>query len=101
MTIMYEYLVDIDLPVPFTDEFLSLVPAQRAVVNRLMAEGTITSYALSIESGKLWVSMVAESEQKIKEVIGSFPVFKHIFFTINKLTFQNSINFKIPHFSLN
>jgi hypothetical protein len=101
MTIMYEYLVDIDLPIPLTEELLSLVPAQREVVNRLMSEGTITSYALSIDSGKLWVSMIAESEQKITELIGSFPIFNHIFFTINKLTFQNSINFKIPHFSLN
>jgi hypothetical protein len=101
MTIMYEFLVDIDLPIPLTEELLSLVPAQREMVNRLMNEGTITSYALSIESGKLWVSMIGESEQKIKELISSFPIFNHIFFTINKLTFQNSINFKIPHFSLN
>jgi hypothetical protein len=101
MTIMFEYLVDIDLPVPFTDKFLSLVPAQRDVVNRLMSEGTITSYALSIESGKLWILMIGESEEKVKEVLGKFPIFEHIFFTINKLTFQNSINFKIPHFSLN
>lgn len=101
MIILYEYLVDIDLPVPFSDEFMSLVPAQRSQVNRLMSEGTITSYALSIESGKLWVSMIAESEENIKELLNTFPIFDHIFFTINKLTFQNSINFRIPQFSLN
>lgn len=98
---MYEYLVDIDLPIPFDEEFLSKVPSQRALVNKLMKEGTITSYALSIESGKLWVSMIAESEEKVKELIGIFPIFERIFFTINRLTFQNSINFRIPQFSLN
>jgi len=49
--VMYEFMIDIDLPVPFTDEFLALVPRQRAIVNKLMNEGSITGYALSIEAG--------------------------------------------------
>ena len=67
MIVMYEYLADIDLPVPFTDDFLSLVPRQRAMVNKLMNEGVISSYALSIESGKLWINIIAESEDEAIE----------------------------------
>ncbi len=98
---MYEYLVDIDLPVPFNDEFLALVPRQRAQVNKLMNDGIITSYALSLESGKLWVNIIAEDEHKVKELLESFPIAGFITFNIHKLTFHNSINFKIPEFSRN
>lgn len=101
MIIMYEFLADIDLPVPFTDKFLSLVPRQRAQVNKLMNEGIISGYALSIESGKLWVNLIAESEEKVSELLKSFPIAPYINFTIHKLTFNNSVSFRIPEFSLN
>lgn len=101
MIIMYEFLADIDLPVPFNDEFLSLVPRQRAQVNKLMNEGIISSYALSIESGKLWVNVIAESEEKVQDLLNSFPIAPYINYRIHKLTFHNSINIKIPDFSLN
>lgn len=98
---MYEYMAEITLPLPFTDEFLSLVPRQRAVVNKLMNEGVIISYALSIESGKLWINLLAESEEKVNALIESFPIADFISYNTHKLTFHNSINFKIPEFSVN
>ncbi len=99
--IMYEFMVEIDLPVPFTEEFLGLVPRQRAMINRLMNEGTITSYALSLESGKLWVSLIAGTVENVNELIDSFPIAPHILYRVNRLTFHNSISFKLPNFSLN
>mgnify|MGYP003537902321 FL=1 len=101
MIVMYEYLADIDLPVPFTDDFLSLVPRQRAMGNKLMNEGVIASYALSIESGKLWINIIAESEDNVRTLIDSFPIAEHIFYNVHRLTFHNSINMKIPDFSVN
>ena len=101
MIIMYEFLADINLPVPFNDDFLSIVPRQRAQVNKLMHEGIISSYALSLESGKLWVNIIAEDEHKVKELLESFPIAGFVTFSIHKLTFHNSINFRIPEFSRN
>ncbi len=99
--VMFEYMIEMDLPVPFTDEFLSLVPRQRAQVNKLMNDGIITSYALSIEEGRLWITAIGESEVHIREVIDSFPIAPMVQYKINKLTFHNSISFQIPNFSLN
>ena len=101
LNILYEYMIDITLPIPFTDEFLSLVPSQRAMVNKLMNDGVITDYALSLENGKLWVMMISESEAKVIEILDTFPIKEHISYNINKLTFHNSISFKLPNFSLN
>lgn len=99
--VMYEFMIDIDLPVPFTDEFLALVPRQRAIVNKLMNEGSITGYALSIEAGKLWITVLAETETDVIRMLDGFPITAHIFYKINKLTFHNSASFQVPNFSLN
>jgi hypothetical protein len=101
LNIMYEYMAEIDLPVPFTNDFLLLIPEQRAVVNRLMHEGVISSYAVSIENGKLWMTVTAEDENSVISLINSFPIAEYISCKIYKLTFHNSINYKLPSFSLN
>lgn len=98
---MFEYLIEMDLPVPFDEEFVALIPRQRAMVNGLMREGIITSYALSIESGKLWITMLAESEQGVINILEEFPIRRHVMYKINKLTFHNSIGMSIPQFSAN
>jgi hypothetical protein len=101
LNIIYEYMAEIKLPVPFTDEFLSLIPRQRALVNKLMNEGAISSYAVSIEDGKLWMTVVAENESSVRNMIEEFPIAGYISYKISKLAFHNSISFKLPSFSLN
>ncbi len=99
--LIYEYMVDIDLPVPFNHEFISLIPKQREVINQLMKERRIENYAVSIDDGKLWVIVLAESESHVEDLLISFPIINHVKYRISKLTFHNSINFAIPQFSLN
>jgi Muconolactone delta-isomerase len=101
LKIMFEYMIEMDLPIPFDDEFLSLIPRQRAMVNRLMNKGIITSYAVSLDSGRFWMMMLAESEQNADSVVSEFPIYRHVTYKINKLTFHNSIGLAIPQFSAN
>jgi hypothetical protein len=101
MRILYEYMVTFDLPKYFDDEFTSLIPAQRAVVNRLMQGGIITSYAVSLESSKLWVTMIAESEIEVKEIIEGFPIVEKVDYKISRLAFRNTISPLVPNFSVN
>jgi hypothetical protein len=98
---VYEYMVEINLPVPFDEEFLSLIPRQRAIINKQLNEGIITSYAVSIESGKLWASILAESESEVFEIISYWPIIDKITYEINKLAFHNSASLAIPKFSEN
>jgi hypothetical protein len=99
--IMYEFMVEMDLPVPFEDEFLAMIPRQRALVNKLMNDGIITSYAVSLEKGKLWMTMLAEDEANAFSMISAFPIIRHVTYNISKLTFHNSIRFQVPQFSIN
>ena len=101
MRILYEYMVTFDLPKYFDDEFTSLIPAQRAVVDKLMKGGVITSYAVSLESSKLWVTMIAENEFEINEIISGFPIADLCASRISRLAFRNTVNPLVPQFSKN
>ena len=94
-------MVSFDLPKYFDEEFTSLIPAQRAVVNKLMKSGVLTSYAVSLESSKLWVTMIAETEAEVREIISGFPIAGKVDYKISKLAFRNTVNSLVPNFSVN
>ena len=101
MEILYEYMAEIDLPLPFSNEFVSLIPAQRELIDKLMKEKIITSYAVSLEKGKLWATIFAASEKNVCEILSTFPVINFVKFKISKLAFHNTIGHALPQFSLN
>ncbi len=98
---MSQYLVDITLPGSITDDFASLIPFQRSRVNALMSEGVISDYSLSMDRTRLWVTVNAESEDNVRSVVASFPIFSYIRFTVHELMFHNSVKHLHPQFSLN
>ena len=65
---MNQYMIDIDLPSTPTEEFIELIPSQRAHVNTLMAESKIVSYSLSMDRSRLWVIVNAETSEAAREV---------------------------------
>lgn len=98
---MNQYMVDIELPSPPTDEFIQLIPNQRAHVNTLMGEGKIASYSLSMDRSRLWVIVNAETSEAARGIIASFPVIAFIKFRMHELAFHNSVRILRPQFSLN
>lgn len=98
---MNQYMIDIQLPQPITEEFADLIPNQRAMVNTLMGEGRISSYALSMDRSRLWVIVNAESAESARGIIASFPIIAFIKFRVHDLMFHNSIRLLHPQFSLN
>jgi hypothetical protein len=101
MIILYEFMVAFELPKKLDREFVSLIPAQRTVINKLMKEGVVTSYALSLENSKLWVVMIAETELEVVQLISGFPIMNKVEFNISKLAFHNNANRLVPNFSEN
>ena len=98
---MSQFMIDISLPASPDEDFFRLIPNQRAVVNELMSEGTITSYTLSEERTKLWVLVNAETENEAMDVLYQFPMFKYMRFKIYPLLFHQAVAFRFPAISLN
>lgn len=94
-------MIDIGLPEILSEEFVSLIPSQRAHINRLMAEGRIVSYSLSSDRSRLWVMVLAESEAEAKNIVSTFPLRRFMNVSVHPLMFHNQSNSFAPKFSLN
>ncbi len=99
---MYEFLVDISLPVPFSEKFLRLIPAQRERVRILMETGIISSYLLSGDYTNAWITIAADTEEDVVGVLDSLPLFSFVEgFSIHPLAFHQTIETMLPSISLN
>ena len=98
---MDQYLIDIDFPDEADDEFISLIPSQRAMINSHMHNGVVTSYSLSVDRSKLWVTIVADSEREVGEILATFPLISYMVYSIHKLAFHNTAQYSMPPLSLN
>ena len=98
---MKQFMVYVRLPDQLTEEFQSLIPKQRAMINSLMRKGIIISYTLSLDRSQLWVVMDAESEINVIEVLAEFPLIHFMKPEIHELMFHNSIYVNVPRVSLN
>lgn len=97
----YQFMVDFTLPEMLTEEFMGLIPLQRAKVNRLFREGKLINYALSLENSKMWAVLNANSELEVMEIIAEMPLTKFMKVKVSMLTFYNSLSEEMPVFSLN
>lgn len=98
---MSQFVIDINLPTALTQEFVSLIPKQRSVVNSLMQQGKILSYALSSDSAKLWVVMLAKNEEEVLDNLSKFPLLSYMRFNIHELAFHQSVSLGMPSLSMN
>jgi hypothetical protein len=98
---MNHFFIEITLPDYFTEEFITKIPKQREIVDDWMQKGTILNYALALDRSKLWVAMVAESEQEVMDVLASFPLIDYMKPEIFPLAFYQGVAPGIPAFSLN
>lgn len=97
----YQYMVDFTLPDVLSEEFINLIPYQRSAVNKLLLEGKIVNYALSLENSKLWAVFNANSELEVMDILADLPLTPFLKTEISLLTFYNTIYPKMPEFSKN
>jgi len=97
----FQFLVDFTLPDFLSEEFMELIPYQRAMVNRLFKEGRLLNYALSLESSRLWLVLNAVTEDEAENMVNELPLTQFMSFEVSMLTFYNSMEPITPDFSMN
>jgi len=93
-------MVEFELPEEMTEEFLSLIPHQRKVINQMLMQGKIKSYSLANDRSKLWAVIVAESEFEVMDIIAGWPLGDYMIPEISDLMFHNASEM-VMQFSLN
>lgn len=97
---MNQYLFDVSLPEEITEEFVALIPRQRAHIDMLMVKGVVTSYSLAFDRSKLWVTLLAASEHEAMETLRTFPMYRFFRAQIYPLAFHN-MTFSLTRVSRN
>jgi muconolactone delta-isomerase len=87
---MAQFIIDIQLPINPDQEFFELIPHQRAHIDKLLEQGTLMSYSLSIDRSRLWVIMNADTEREAIEILATFPMFRYFEPSIYPLMFHNT-----------
>ncbi len=98
---MPEFMVDVNLRHPHSEEFLRLIPSQRTIINDMMFEGRITSYCVSLNRSKLWATVIAKDEEEVIELLSKLPLIDFMDVKICELLFYNSTYQTFSHISLN
>ena len=98
---MNEYMIIVRFATSFNEEFATLIPEQRAQINRLMEKGIITSYSLAADRGTLWVTLLATSVEAVEKTLRMMPLFKFMRYEVVELMFHNSPIFARMHLSMN
>ena len=95
------YMVNIALPEEYTPEFLSLIPSQRAYINKLMGRGVVSTYTLSLDRTTLWVTMFGDSSVDIEAYLDRFPMKDFMDFEIVEAMFHHNAAHYVFPMSLN
>jgi muconolactone delta-isomerase len=98
---MNPYMIIIKLPTELTEEFVLLIPKQRAHIDKLMDEGKILQYSLAADRTYLWVTVIADSEQQVMELLATFPLIGFMKPVITELAFHNSVSNELPKLIMN
>lgn len=98
--VLRPWVAEFDLP-EITTEFAALIPEQRMAVGMLMSSGTITSYTLSADRSKLWVTLIATSQEQATAILRKFPILPYTRWRITEAMFSEVTQVGIPRMSLN
>lgn len=98
---MNQYMITIKLPYDITEEFVRLIPKQRAHVDKMMDEGKILHYALAMDRSIVWVTMLADNEQIVMDRLADFPLIDFMKPEIMELAFHNSVSNDLPKLIMN
>ncbi|MFK8057955.1 MAG: hypothetical protein AB8F78_17645 [Saprospiraceae bacterium] len=94
-------MVTFDLPEEWPTGLINAIPAQRLIVNKLLATGVIQSYSVSADRTKVWMVLVVEDDQfAVDQVISTFPILDFVEYQWEPLLFTNDSS-SVLHYSLN
>lgn len=94
-------MVTMTLPADWPRALAESIPAQRELVNRLLAEGVVQSYSVSADRTTVWLVLVVEdSPAAVDIVLSGFPISPFAEYTWEPLLFTNDSS-SVMHYSLN
>ena len=83
------------------DQFMSLVPAHRLLINNLIDTGTIDYYSVSMETQRCWIIVNAADKKGVEDYLVKSPLYKYWTIEIDELFVYDSQTYRLPALQLN
>ena len=96
---MHQYQVTIKFEM--NDEFMDLVPPHRTYINFLINKGTIEHYAVSMETQRSWITLIAENKAAVERLLKKSPLYKFWTYEIDELFVLDGQHYRLPEVNPN
>ena len=83
------------------DEFAALVPSHRTYINRLIEQGVIDHYVVTMETQRVWITFSAEDKDAVEQYLSKSPLFKFWTYEIDELFVVDGLHYRLPVVQLN
>ena len=83
------------------DAFMQLVPPHRTYINYLINKNIIDSYAVSMESQTVWITLNADSKTEVDRYLTKSPLYKYWNYEIEELFAYDGQLFRLPSLQFN
>ena len=83
------------------EQFMGLVPPHRTYINYLINKNIIDSYAVSMESQTVWITINGETKTQIDQYLTKSPLYKYWTYQIEELFVYDGQIFRMPSVQLN
>lgn len=99
---MPTYIVSLRLPDLFSEEFIALIPQHQALVNQLLSEHAVETYAISADRSRGWLTINSADESGVELLLRKLPLYEYFSrIEIDELFIFDSAATHFPHISLN
>lgn len=83
------------------DEFMSLVPSHRVLINSLIERGVIEQYVVSMETQRVWITMNARDKAEVKKLLSDSPIFRYWTLEVDELFVIDGQHYRLPSLQMN
>jgi muconolactone delta-isomerase len=83
------------------DEFAALVPPHRTYINRLIEQGIIDHYVVTMETQRVWITFSAKDRKAVEKYLCKSPLFKYWTYEIDELFMVDGLHYRLPVVQLN
>lgn len=99
---MPTYIVSLRLPDSFSEDFIALIPRHRTLVNQLLSEHVLETYAISADRSRGWLTINSKDESGVEILLRKLPLYEYFSaIEIDELFIFDSIASRFPSISLN
>ncbi len=98
---MHKYMVTITLPGYFTQEYMALIPRQRAMIVEMLSSGKLSSFSLNKDRSMAWMVATCKDADALQTLLGKFPMHSYFEYEINELILHDTQFMGLPKLVLN